>query len=296
MAFFFVVLGVMAVSAHLIYRIAKHFGWQLEYRSLLLCAAMAPVVTAGVILMSPYLTKDVYVRLGVLIFAAAAAVTAYDGYLGRQRAVLALPQSEGVPVYKAKRGSGKGEEGSGAVRDASSEAVLEETPSQETVSEKPAPERTVGQGADAERQEELPSKLAELFAGMESLDDILDYAYEQRFGGDPGAAALALREALKRYGGDEYAPFIVIELGDLYKEQADYAAAIRVYKRAFDLPVIGRNDEIGRKFTGNLVYLQTVQSVLSKHDALALPFQDIPKEYLEEIEAAYQQHDTGKPC
>ncbi len=309
MAFFFIVLGVMAVSIHFIYFLMKWLGWHMEYKSLMMCPVMALAVTLGMILLSPYLTQTCYIKLGILILAASGVVTAYDAYLGR-RTVLSAEGPDAPGVRQTESVSKAGKEGdprlqkepvpaadgvslsetaetdsaAGAAtgKPESGEAVLEQAPSQEIASGE-----TDSKVKDV--QEELPPDPAEICSQMESLDDILDYAYEQRAQGNLQAAALAQRKALERYGGDDYAPFMVIELGDIYKEQADYGAAVRVYEQSLKLPAIAENDEVYQKFSTNLLYLRTVQSVLSKHDALKVSFQDIPREYLEEIETVFLQ-------
>ena len=180
------------------------------------------------------------------------------------------------------------------------EKVLEteELPIGEELPQDSAPDEAADAGK-AEPEEEAHAKpsaegvisaeeLAELLPHLGSLDDILDYAYEQRAQGNRRGAILANRKALERYAEDDYAPFIAIELGNLYKEQADYDAAIQVYERSLDIPSVARNDATYQEFAKNLSYLRTVQYILSKHNALDTSFQDIPKEYLEEIEEDFQ--------
>ena len=121
-----------------------------------------------------------------------------------------------------------------------------------------------------------------------SLDDILDYAYEQKSQKHPENAILAYKEALEKYQDDAYAPFIVIDLGNIYKEKAAYDEAIRTYEDALSLPIIANDAATLEKFHENLSYLRTVQHILSKHNSLRTPFQDIPAGYLKEIEAEFQ--------
>lgn len=121
-----------------------------------------------------------------------------------------------------------------------------------------------------------------------SLDDILDYAYEQKSQKHPENAILAYKEALEKYQDDAYAPFIVIDLGNIYKEKAAYEDAIHTYEDALSLPIIANDAATLEKFHENLSYLRTVQHILSKHDSLRTPFQDIPAGYLKEIEAEFQ--------
>ena len=123
----------------------------------------------------------------------------------------------------------------------------------------------------------------------ETLDDLLDKAYDARGKGHIWQAIENYRKALERYGADEYAPFVAIDLGNLYKENALYSKAIKTYEDALNLPAIKHNDETKREFAKNLEYLRVVRDVLLKYRAATTPFAKIPKEILQEIDAEYQK-------
>ena len=124
---------------------------------------------------------------------------------------------------------------------------------------------------------------------MDSLDDILDFAYETK-DKEPKDAIIAYHEAIARYADDDYTPFLVIELGNLYKEQANYSGAIATYKKALTMPIIAQNDAMCQEFTKNIHYLGTVQDILAKHAALSTPFPQIPGNIMQEIEDEFQAH------
>jgi len=137
--------------------------------------------------------------------------------------------------------------------------------------------------------EPLPWEATEIdLSQFSSLDDLLDYAYEQKNSNHTDKAILACKGALEKYGDDPYAPFIVIELGNIYKERGSYEDAIRTYREALSLPIIANDAATLEKFSENLSYLGTVQDILSKHDSLQTHFRDIPPDYLKEIEAEFQ--------
>ena len=127
---------------------------------------------------------------------------------------------------------------------------------------------------------------------MGSLDAILDFAYETK-DAQPKDAILAYHEAISRYSDDDYTPFLVIELGNLYKEQANYSGAIATYKKALNMPIIAQNDAMCQEFTKNIHYLGTVQDILAKHAALSTPFPQIPGDIMQEIEDEFQAHNGG---
>lgn len=123
----------------------------------------------------------------------------------------------------------------------------------------------------------------------ETLDDILDKAYKERTKGHVWQAIELYKKALERYRNDEYAPFVTIDLGNIYKEQALYSKAIKIFEEALALPAVTRNEDIKKEFVNNLEYLRVVRDVLLKYHALSIPFGKLSKEILQEIDAEYQK-------
>ena len=125
----------------------------------------------------------------------------------------------------------------------------------------------------------------ELEEKIETLDDILDRAYSERSKGHVWQAIDFYRKALERYRNDEYAPFVAIDLGNVYKEEALYSKAIKIYEEALTLPAVERSTETQKEFVKNLEYLRAVRTVLLRHRALSTPFSKLSKEFLREIDA-----------
>ncbi|MBR2734045.1 MAG: tetratricopeptide repeat protein, partial [Selenomonadaceae bacterium] len=122
-----------------------------------------------------------------------------------------------------------------------------------------------------------------------TLDEILDKAYSERDKGHIWQAIELYRKALERYRADEYAPFVAIDLGNIYKEQALYAKAIKTYEDALNLPAVRRNATVKKDFLNNLRYLRIVRDVLIKHRASSTPFTKLPKPILREIDAEFSR-------
>ncbi len=141
----------------------------------------------------------------------------------------------------------------------------------------------------AAKQQAHEKQLKQELSTMDSLDAILDFAYEAK-NAQPKDAIFAYHEAISRYADDDYTPFLVIELGNLYKEQANYSGAIATYKKALNMPIIAQNDAMCQEFTKNIHYLGTVQDILAKHAALSTPFPQIPGDIMQEIEKEFQAH------
>ncbi len=188
------------------------------------------------------------------------------------------------------------------------EAAADEEP---TAEEPAAGEATAEESAAAEgpeREEPAPPICAaveisetERAAALDeikdftTLDEFLDFAYDRKSRHQFGPAIVAYEKALAGYQDDSYAPFIVIELGNIYKENGAYSEAIGVYRRALKLPVIQGQSGIEADFSRNIDYLDTVSHILARHDAPNLPFNRIPSGYLEEIESAFADRTTGQP-
>ena len=177
-----------------------------------------------------------------------------------------------------------------AEKAAAEKAAAEKAAAEKAAAEKAAAEKAAAEKAAAEKaaahQQELQIKLG----NMSSLDDILDFAYAAK-DKKPRDAIFAYQEAITRYGDDDYTPFLIIELGNLYKEQADYRGAIATYAKAIHMPIIADNDAMRQEFAKNIRYLGTVQNILAKHSALSTPFPQIPGSIMQEIETEFQSQD-----
>ena len=155
-------------------------------------------------------------------------------------------------------------------------------------------EEKARQQAMAAKREAHEKQLKQELSSMDNLDAILDFAYEAKTN-QPQDAIFAYQEAISRYADDDYTPFLVIELGNLYKEQANYSGAIATYKKALNMPIIAQNDAMCQEFTKNIHYLGAVQDILAKHAALSTPFPQIPGDIMQEIENEFQAHsDSAK--
>ena len=127
---------------------------------------------------------------------------------------------------------------------------------------------------------------------LHSLDDILEFAYAAKQSGNFKLAIYSYQKALERYREDDYAPFIVVDLSSLYKEQAAYIKAIKVCEDALRLPAVVRNDAARKECRENLAYLRVVQSVLLKHRALSTPFSKISRPLRAEIDAEFKKQSV----
>ena len=79
----------MAVSIFLIYKLCHFFSIEIKWSSLVFCAVMAFIVNGAAISMSPFLDRAHYLRLGILVITAAAAVTIFNERLLRREEAVA---------------------------------------------------------------------------------------------------------------------------------------------------------------------------------------------------------------
>ena len=124
---------------------------------------------------------------------------------------------------------------------------------------------------------------------IDTLDDLLDKAYDERDKGNIWQAIETYKKALERYRNDEYAPFVAIDLGNIYKDKALYSNAIKIFEEALTLPAVERNSSTKKEFVNNLEYLRVVHEVLVKHKALSTPFNKLSKEILQEIDTEFKK-------
>ena len=354
MAFFLIVPSVMIVSVLFVHALANKMGLRIGYPVLVAAALASFAADFTAVLISPVADKTFFLRLGILVAAAALVLTAANiFFVKRKRAeeknfneevraayraevektsaqtddkIPDKPAEEIVPVEKfewnddaasveaetsnlpAKVEAQEVSETVGryneisAPEDKSSDSKstedfpLEEVfkplesvkieklekfareeekshPAPEPKSSEVFPYEEVFKPLDAVKPETLekiqdeektsahePSP--ELEEKIETLDDILDRAYSERSKGHIWQAIDFYRKALERYRNDEYAPFVAIDLGNVYKEEALYSKAIKIYEEALTLPAVERNTSTQKEFVKNLEYLRAVRTVL----------------------------------
>lgn len=312
MTFALVTLSVMAASIYLIYKLTNYFGFGLKYKSLLLCAVLSVAVNAVAISVSSYLDRNHYIRLAVMVLVSSALVTLYNERLCAKETQakimgMTFPAETQAPVPTETEERDAPIESFGQAVQASQPEALEPMPKPEqpqmTAKEPPKVQRdnavknvaAFGGNTTAKTGKKVnpknPVKSAtsnDELSRLDTLDSLLDYAYEQKKLNEPDKAIAAYQTALAKYSHDDYVPFIVIDLGNTYKETAAYDEAIKVYREAMTIPIIANNKATRREFANNLAYLRTVRLVLAKHRALDVPFSQIPAAYMSEIEKMFQ--------
>ena len=126
-----------------------------------------------------------------------------------------------------------------------------------------------------------------VLARLRTLDEYLDYAGKKRAAGCVYDAILTYQQALGKFREDSYLPFLVIELGNMYKELGDYAEALSAYRSALRLSAVKLQAGMADAFRENIAYLDTIVSVLSRRRMSNTPFSQIPPDCRSEIERRF---------
>ena len=282
----------MSVCIISIYKIARKLGADISLSALVLCGVSALIINFMAIRVNPFLTKTYYYILGTMIIFAATGTTCYNKYLLYRRSRLAV---HGAPSEDEKITQATSEPETIVETEVTEEpetmveaevAEEPETTAEAEVAEEPEimaevevaeepettaevevaeePETTAEAEvteepettAEAQQAEEAP--LPALPEGLDSMDALLDFAFAQTGAGAYELALLAYSTALEQYRNDDYAPFIIIDMVNLYKSQGRYQEAIDCVHNAMDLPAIQESPAYQQNFQNYLAQLKSI--------------------------------------
>ena len=220
----------MSVCIISIYKIARKLGADISLSALVLCGVSALIINFMAIRVNPFLTKTYYYILGAMIIFAATGTTCYNKYLLYRRSRLAV---HGAPSEDNEITQVTGEP----------ETIVEVTEEPETT---------------AEVQQAVEAPLPTLPEGLDSMDALLDFGFAQTGAGAYELALLAYSTALEQYRNDDYAPFIIIDMVNLYKSQGRYQEAIDCVHNAMDIPAIQESPAYQQNFQNYLAQLKSI--------------------------------------
>ena len=253
----------MSVCIISIYKIARKLGADISLSALVLCGVSALIINFMAIRVNPFLTKTYYYILGTMIIFAATGTTCYNKYLLYRRSRLAVhgaPSEDKVEEPEVIVEAQPVEEPEAIVEAQPAdepEAIVEAQSAEEPeaiVEAQPAEEpETI---SEAQPAEEAP--LPTLPEGLDSMDALLDFAFAQTGAGAYELALLAYSTALEQYRNDDYAPFIIIDMVNLYKSQGRYQEAIDCVHNAMDIPAIQESPAYQQNFQNYLAQLKSI--------------------------------------
>ena len=268
----------MSVCIISIYKIARKLGADISLSALVLCGVSALIINFMAIRVNPFLTKTYYYILGAMIIFAATGTTCYNKYLLYRRSRLAvhgapsedneITQVTGEPetiVEVAEEPEIMTEAEVTEEPETTAEAEVTEEPettAEVEVTEEPETtaevEVTEEPETTAEVQQAVEAPLPTLPEGLDSMDALLDFGFAQTGAGAYELALLAYSTALEQYRNDDYAPFIIIDMVNLYKSQGRYQEAIDCVHNAMDIPAIQESPAYQQKFQNYLAQLRSI--------------------------------------
>lgn len=270
----------MSVCIISIYKIARKLGADISLSALVLCGVSALIINFMAIRVSPFLTKTYYYILGTMIIFAATGTTCYNKYLLYRRSRLAvhgahdedkeITQATSEPETIAETEVLEEPEIMAEVEvseepETTAEAEVAEEPettAKVQVAEEPETTAEIEVTeepetiSEAQQTEEAP--LPTLPKGLDSMDALLDFAFAQTGAGAYELALLAYSTALEQYRNDDYAPFIIIDMVNLYKSQGRYQEAIDCVHNAMDIPAIQESPAYQQNFQNYLAQLKSI--------------------------------------
>lgn len=242
MEFFVIAASIMSVCIISIYKIARKLGADISLSALVLCGVSALIINFMAIRVNPFLTKTYYYILGAMIIFAATGTTCYNKYLLYRRSRLAV---HGAPSEDNEITQVTGEP----------ETIVEVAEEPEIMTEA---EVTEEPETTAEVQQAVEAPLPTLPEGLDSMDALLDFGFAQTGAGAYELALLAYSTALEQYRNDDYAPFIIIDMVNLYKSQGRYQEAIDCVHNAMDIPAIQESPAYQQNFQNYLAQLKSI--------------------------------------
>ena len=232
----------MSVCIISIYKIARKLGADISLSALVLCGVSALIINFMAIRVNPFLTKTYYYMLGAMIIFAATGTTCYNKYLLYRRSRLAV---HGAPS----------EDNEITQVTSEPETIVEVAEEPEIMTEA---EVTEEPETTAEVQQAVEAPLPTLPEGLDSMDALLDFGFAQTGAGAYELALLAYSTALEQYRNDDYAPFIIIDMVNLYKSQGRYQEAIDCVHNAMDIPAIQESPAYQQNFQNYLAQLKSI--------------------------------------
>ena len=270
----------MSVCIITIYKIARKLGAELSLSALVLCGVSALIINFMAIRVNPFLTKTYYYILGTMIIFAATGTTCYNKYLLYRRSRLAVhgaPSEDNEitqvtsepetivetevteePEIMAEVEVAEGPEIMAEVEVTEEPEIMAEV--EVTEEPKTTAEAEVAEEPEttAEAQQTVEAPLPTLPEGLDSMDALLDFAFAQTGAGAYELALLAYSTALEQYRNDDYAPFIIIDMVNLYKSQGRYQEAIDCVHNAMDIPAIQESPAYQQNFQNYLAQLKSI--------------------------------------
>lgn len=141
----------------------------------------------------------------------------------------------------------------------------------------------------ARKDHELELPIMIVSSAPSDLESLMDFAFMQKEQRDFTQALITFRHALALYPSSEAAPFLVMEIGTILKNNGQYDEAISVFHEARKLPGLQKSESFELEFIKTIAYLRIVKNMLLHHHLNFIPINDIPDHILQEIDAEFRE-------
>lgn len=121
------------------------------------------------------------------------------------------------------------------------------------------------------------------------LDSLLDLAFVYKEQRNFSQALNVFRQALILYPSSEAAPFLVMEIGAILKNNGQYDEAISVFCEGKRLLGVQKDNVFELEFVKTIAYLRIVKNILLQHHLKFIPFNNIPEHILKEIDDEFRE-------
>ena len=118
----------------------------------------------------------------------------------------------------------------------------------------------------------------------DSLEDLLEFAFEQRSCRNISGALDAFRLIRLQYGDSDAVALVSAELVSTLQSCGDYDGAMTELDQALHLPLVQRDNRMVQAFAQKKKYLQALQDLLREQGKPNLPFEQIPAEWSDWLE------------
>jgi hypothetical protein len=117
----------------------------------------------------------------------------------------------------------------------------------------------------------------------DNLDELMDYAFQQKELQNFAQAMMAFRKALKLYPKCDAAPFLLVEIGNLKKKAGKFDEAISTFDEGRRIASALNNSVLEKEFIDAIAYLRIVKNTLIQNKIFCTRFEDIPAAVIDEI-------------
>ena len=137
----------------------------------------------------------------------------------------------------------------------------------------------------AARSREIPDvSLPAPQPASDSLEDLLEFAFEQRACHNMSGALDAFRLVRLQYGESDAVPLVAAEVVSTLQSCGEYEAALTELAGVLQLGVVRRDRRLVQAFEQKQEYLLALQELLREQGRPNLPFEQIPAEWSEWLE------------